>query len=239
MTLHPGPSTLGRSVPWAAQYSGPPSTLGRPVPWAAQYPGPPTDPVDRAGVAVAGRVGQRRARAFIPVVPGRRPGTRRVVALGVVVASHLVGGQRPAQDAHLVDAPVKVPGGTAGIPADPHRIGGLAPTARHCRTVDFHPALVQPHPAAVVQQTHKHEERESLERPSRSCNSRGSACRRDGTTPSLHFTEQRTAFQCDQWVQCVSDYTGPALFAGGGVGFYSVRRLTWLLPTVADSPTVR
>jgi hypothetical protein len=153
MTLHPGPSTLGRSVPWAAKYSGPPSTLGRPVPWAAQYPGPPTDPVDRAGVAVAGRVGQRRARAFISVVPGCRPGTHRVVALGVVVAPDLLRRQRPAQDTHLVDAPVKVPDGAAGIPPYPHRIGGPAAAARRCRVVNFHPVLVQPHPAAVVQHT--------------------------------------------------------------------------------------
>jgi hypothetical protein len=53
--------------------------------------------------------------------------------------------------------------------------------------------------------THEHEERKSLERPPRS---RDSTCHRDWTTDPLtilDFTERCAVFQCDQWVQCISD----------------------------------
>jgi hypothetical protein len=72
----------------------------------------------------------------------------------------------------------------------------------------------------------KHEERESLERPPRSCNSRGSACRYDWTNApltALNFTEQRAAFQCGQWVQCVSGSVCPALLADESVGLNGVK----------------
>jgi hypothetical protein len=69
----------------------------------------------------------------------------------------------------------------------------------------------------------KHEERESLERPSRSYTFRGSAYHRDWTTPSLQFAVQRTAFRRNQWIQCIGDSICSALFVGESVGFHSVR----------------
>jgi hypothetical protein len=45
-----------------------------------------------------------------------------------------------------------------------------------------------------MQHTHTYEEREGLERPPRSCISRGSVCHRDWTAAALYFAESEPPF---------------------------------------------